>query len=110
MADPIVGQISVGDGATFTPHIDSDGDLTWTNNKALPNPTAVNIRGPKGERGLVGPTGPEGPQGLPGPPGADGAMTWNDLTEEQKAQLVGPRYVLDEDGYLCLQYPSGWFD
>ncbi len=110
MADPIVGNISVGDGATFTPHIASNGDLTWTNNKNLQNPTAVNIRGPQGSPGLTGATGPQGPTGAQGPPGQDGAMTWADLTEAQKAQLVGPRYVLDEDGYLCLQYPTGWFD
>ncbi len=37
------------DGATFTPTVSSDGNLSWTNNKGLVNPPAVNIRGPKGE-------------------------------------------------------------
>ena len=43
MADPIIGQISVGDGATFTPAVDSDGIISWTNNKNLPNPASVDI-------------------------------------------------------------------
>ena len=43
MADPIIGQISVGDGATFTPAVSSAGILSWTNNKNLPNPASVDI-------------------------------------------------------------------
>lgn len=43
MADPIIGQISVGDGATFTPAVDSDGVISWSNNKNLPNPASVDI-------------------------------------------------------------------
>lgn len=40
---PIIGQISVGDGATFTPAVDSDGVISWTNNKNLTNPASVDI-------------------------------------------------------------------
>lgn len=43
MADEIIGRISVGDGATFTPSVDSDGVISWTNNKNLPNPESVDI-------------------------------------------------------------------
>lgn len=43
MADPIIGKISVGDGATFTPAVSSAGELSWTNNKNLPNPETVDI-------------------------------------------------------------------
>lgn len=39
----IIGQISVGDGATFTPAVDSDGVISWTNNKNLTNPASVDI-------------------------------------------------------------------
>lgn len=45
------------DGATFTPHVDADGTLSWTNDAGLDNPEPVNIRGPKGDDGeatLVG--------------------------------------------------------
>ena len=43
MADEIIGRISVGDGATFTPSVNSAGELSWTNNKNLPNPATVDI-------------------------------------------------------------------
>ena len=33
-------------GATFTPSVDSEGNISWTNDKGLENPTPVNIRGP----------------------------------------------------------------
>lgn len=44
MADPIIGKISVGDGATFTPSITNDV-LSWSNNKNLPNPESLDIVG-----------------------------------------------------------------
>ena len=34
------------DGATFTPHVDEEGTLSWTNDKGLDNPEPVNIKGP----------------------------------------------------------------
>lgn len=37
------------DGVTFTPHVDADGNLSWTNDGGLPNPPTVNIMGPKGD-------------------------------------------------------------
>lgn len=33
------------DGATFTPSVDVDGNLSWTNNRGLENPDTVNIKG-----------------------------------------------------------------
>lgn len=33
------------DGATFTPTVDADGNLSWTNNRNLENPPTVNIKG-----------------------------------------------------------------
>ena len=36
-------------GATFTPTVDADGNLSWSNDKNLPNPSIVNIKGPKGD-------------------------------------------------------------
>lgn len=35
-------------GATFTPQVDARGYISWSNDKNLANPPAVNIRGPKG--------------------------------------------------------------
>ena len=33
------------DGATFTPSVDADGNLSWTNDKGHDNPATVNIKG-----------------------------------------------------------------
>jgi len=41
-------------GSTFTPSVASNGDLSWTNNGGLQNPTTVNIRGPQGPPGQGG--------------------------------------------------------
>ena len=38
-------------GATFTPSISPNGDLSFTNDKNLPNPEVVNIKGEKGDPG-----------------------------------------------------------
>lgn len=38
-------------GVTFTPNVDADGNISWTNDGNLPNPDTVNIRGPKGDAG-----------------------------------------------------------
>lgn len=38
-------------GATFTPSVDEDGNLSWTNNRGLENPETVNIKGEQGESG-----------------------------------------------------------
>lgn len=41
------------DGATFTPSLDDEGNLSWSNDKGLPNPETKNIRGPQGPAGEV---------------------------------------------------------
>lgn len=41
-------------GATFTPSVDQDGNISWTNNKGLENPSSQNIRGPQGIQGPQG--------------------------------------------------------
>ena len=45
------------DGATFTPYVDADGNLSWTNDKGLPNPATVNIKGANGKDGSNGSNG-----------------------------------------------------
>lgn len=44
-------------GYYFTPAVSTTGDLSWTNNGELDNPTTVNIKGPKGDGGMVEITG-----------------------------------------------------
>lgn len=61
-------------GATFKPNVDREGNITWSNDKGLPNPSSANIKGPRGDigergpQGLKGETGSQGPKGEQGPP------------------------------------------
>lgn len=49
------GDIIKGDkgdpGAVFTPSVDSNGNISWTNDGGLPNPETQNIKGPQGDPG-----------------------------------------------------------
>ena len=62
------------DGATFFPTVSSDGVISWTNNKGLPNPDPVNIKGDPGP---------------PGSPGRTPVMGVDYFTEADKTELVG---------------------
>ena len=65
--------INIGeDGATFIPSVSSDGVISWTNNKDLPNPEPVNIMGAKGDKGDKGDRGQQGVQGVQGERGEQG--------------------------------------
>lgn len=87
------------DGATFTPSVSTDGVLSWTNDKKLPNPSPVNIKGPKGDKGD---TGPQGEQGLPGESGPKGEKGDKGDIGPQGAQ--GPQGLQGEPG---IQGPQG---
>lgn len=39
-------------GATFTPSVDSEGNLSWTNDRELDNPETINIKGDTGISGI----------------------------------------------------------
>lgn len=41
-------------GATFTPIVDQEGNLSWRNDQGLANPAPVNIKGPAGSDGKNG--------------------------------------------------------
>jgi hypothetical protein len=87
-------------GTTFTPSVDANGNLSWTNDGGKQNPTTVNIKGERGEKGdttvidpstgtvytLYNQTGKH----------TDGAMTQAAVTEEfEKLDEVYAR----NDGY-----------
>ena len=44
-------------GTTFTPYVDGNGNLSWTNDGGLDNPATQNIRGAAGPKGETGPAG-----------------------------------------------------
>lgn len=60
------------DGATFIPSVSADGVISWTNDKDLPNPEPVNIKGAKGDKGEKGDKGDRGLQGVQGIQGERG--------------------------------------
>jgi hypothetical protein len=65
------------DGVTFTPHMDEEGNLSWSNDGGRENPEPVNLTGPAGE---------------PGAAGADGytpVKGTDYYTEEDKEDIVG---------------------
>ena len=47
-------------GATFYPDVSDDGIISWTNDRELPNPNPVNIKGDKGDTGANGKDGTDG--------------------------------------------------
>jgi hypothetical protein len=66
--------VNIGeDGATFIPSVSADGIVSWTNDKELPNPEPVNIKGVKGDKGERGERGLQGIQGIKGDKGETGA-------------------------------------
>lgn len=87
------------DGATFTPYLDSDGNLSWSNNKGLPNPDTVNIMGPQGPSGPKGDTGSQGPKGDTGEAGPQGPKGDTGATGSQ-----GPK---GDTGATGSQGPKG---
>jgi hypothetical protein len=59
-------------GATFYPQVSASGVISWTNDRNLPNPPAVNIKGQKGDKGEKGDTGATGSRCEKGDTGAQG--------------------------------------
>ena len=54
---PNFGDVSIihdgQNGATFYADVSADGIISWTNDRDLPNPEPVNIKGEKGDSGTI---------------------------------------------------------
>lgn len=88
------------DGATFTPSVDSAGNLSWTNNKGLANPPTVNIKGPKGDKGDAG-------EGGGGSSGGGGVETIS-LSGGWSAPLIIEEMLAEKRYYLYIdEDPDG---
>ena len=85
--------VNSGYGATFTPSVDANGNLSWTNDKGRDNPATVNIKGPKGDAGAAG---VPGAAGVDGKDGSDYVLTSADRAEI--AEMV--------DGATIVQAPK----
>lgn len=118
-----IGEGEEGSGALFTPNVDGDGNISWTNNKGLENPKTQNIKGPQGPTGPQGLQGVQGPQGIQGPMGVqgpegpqgpsgisvstDGYVSFN-ITEDGYLTCTysgedTPKFYITEDGFLAVE-------
>ena len=78
------------DGATFIPSVSADGIISWTNDKDLPNPEPVNIKGAKGDKGDKGDTGATDFNALENKPTTENwTFTLEDGSTVTKAVYVG---------------------
>lgn len=97
-------------GVTFTPHVDVDGNLSWTNDGGLENPQTVNIKGPKGADSTVpGPKGDKGDKGigLTGPQGRTGETGIGLEFNWDGTKLGIKRTIDDEYTYVDLKGTTG---
>ena len=90
---PGSGGGGTGDGATFYPSVSEDGVISWTNDKDLPNPDPVNIKGPQGKIGPRGPQGVKGPIGETGPYFTPSVSPSGDLSWTNNGDLQNPTTV-----------------
>ena len=99
------------DGATFTPSVSADGIISWTNDKDLPNPEPVNIKGVKGDKGDKGDRGQQGVQGVQGERGEQGQKgDKGDRGEQGKAGQPGKDGADGKDGYSPVRGVDYWTD
>ena len=83
------GQSGAGQsGATFYPDVSADGTISWTNDRGLPNPNPVNIKGEKGDPGTNGKDGTNGTNGKDGVDGYTPVKGKDYFTETDKAEIV----------------------
>lgn len=102
-------------GITFTPAVDSEGNISWSNDGGIENPQTINITGPQGDTGAKGDTGPQGLKGETGDVGpkgdkgttftpsvdSDGNLSWSNvdgLTNPKTVNLKGPKGDKGENG------------
>lgn len=83
-------------GITFTPVVDSEGNISWSNDGGLENPQTVNITGPQGDTGAKGDTGPQGEKGTTFIPSVDtdGNISWSNtdgIANPEIVNIKGPK-------------------
>lgn len=95
-------------GITFTPVVDSKGNISWSNDGGLENPQTVNITGPQGDTGAKGDVGPQGEKGEVGDAGpkgdkgttfvpsvdTDGNISWSNtdgIANPETVNIKGPK-------------------
>lgn len=92
------------DGATFTPSVSEDGVISWTNDRELPNPAPVNIKGEKGDKGDTGANGKNGTNGVDGKDGKDGFSPVVAVDDIENGHRVT---ITDKDGAKSFDVMDG---
>ncbi len=85
-------------GATFTPFVDKEGNLSWNNDKGLSNPDIVNIKGP---------AGPQGPKGDSLPDGVLGIKEFKQIYINNQTGVVKYRVTLSDNSIVTLSMLNG---
>ena len=90
-------------GWHYTPSLDEEGNLSWSNDGGLANPASKNI---------MGPAGPQGPQGVTFTPSVSstGVLSWTndgDLSNPASRNITGPQGAQGEKGDTGAQGPQG---
>lgn len=92
-------------GTTFTPVVDSDGNLSWSNDGGKDNPETVNIKGDRGDPFTYDDFTEEQLEGLRGPTGVSPKISVTDIEGGKRITIVDANStsVFDlmdgEDGY-----------
>lgn len=77
-------------GITFTPVVDSEGNISWSNDGGLENPQTVNITGPQGDTGVKGEKGTTFIPSID----TDGNMSWSNtdgIANPETVNIKGPK-------------------
>jgi len=75
-------------GPYFTPSVNAEGVISWTNNGGLPNPTSTSIRGPQGATGATGAQGPSGNDGADGDDGVSPTITITNIAGGHRVTIT----------------------
>ena len=77
-------------GITFTPAVDSKGNISWSNDGGLENPQTVNITGPQGDTGVKGEKGTTFVPSVD----TDGNISWSNtdgIANPETVNIKGPK-------------------
>ena len=88
------------DGTTFTPYVDENGVISWTNDGGRENPEPVNIKGATGAKGDTGvgvPTGGTAGQVLKKKSGTDYDTEWGDGGASGTGYILKPTALNDNN-------------
>lgn len=88
-------------GTTFTPSVDAEGNLSWTNDGGLENPATVNIKGADGTDGT------DGQDGAPGADGKDGGYYTPSVDDDGNLTWAASQPEMPSVDTVNIKGPAG---